>query len=185
MIVCITGMPGAGKTMAADFLRDERRFKIIEMGDIVRDLMTERGLDINNVSLRGFASRLREEHGDDAVAKMLVSKVKGLGGDIAITGVRSVSEIECFRQALRDISVIGIIAPKDMRYVRLRDRGRKDDLKSMDEFEFREEKEKGFGVQGAVDAADYIITNTGTLEDLKANMMQVLELIRKRNGQSE
>lgn len=179
MILCITGMPGAGKTLAADFLRDERRFKIVEMGDVVRDAMTEKGLKINNVSIREFALKLREEHGEDAVAKMVVDRVKKAGSNVVITGVRSINEIDYFRQAVRDISVIGIIAPRDVRYVRLRNRGRQDDLKTMDEFEFREEKEKRYGVLGAIDAADYVITNTGTLEELKSNILGVLELIRK------
>ena len=106
-------------------------------------------------------------------------KKKKAGSNVVITGVRSINEIDYFRQEVHDISVIGIIAPRDVRYVRLRKRGRQDDLKTMDEFEFREEKEKRYGVLGAIDAADYVITNTGTLEELKSNILGVLELIRK------
>ena len=74
MIVCITGMPGSGKSVAADIMK-KRGFKVLEMGNVVREMMRKKGIKITNKSIREFALRLREEGGRTAVASVV-----GIGG---------------------------------------------------------------------------------------------------------
>ncbi len=174
MIICITGMPGSGKTMAADRLK-KRGFGIMEMGNIVRDMMNEKHIPINNTSLREFALKIRKQHGRIAVAREVVKNIRKRHGDVGIVGVRSVYEIKYFRENLDDIVVIAVEAPKPMRFMRLKARGRADDPKNQGDFEYREKKEKRYGVEGAIKQADYVVPNNGTLKKLATEIDAVLD----------
>lgn len=177
MIVCITGMPGSGKSVAANIMK-RRGFKVLEMGNVVREMMRKKGIKITNKSIREFALRLREERGRTAVASVVAEQARGSskGTDICIVGIRSLYEIRYFRSKLdgMGMKVVAIDAPKTTRFRRLRARGRADDPKDSDDFEYREKKERRFGVVGAIRHADFTVRNDGTMKQLEQRLENVL-----------
>ncbi len=170
-------MPGSGKSEAAVILQ-QKGFRIIEMGNIVREMMKEQGIEITNESFRIFATQIREKLGNLVVANEIVKKLANVsnGEKVCIAGIRSTHEIECFKKGLGNVKVIAIAAPNESRYSRMKCRGRKDDPKSAEEFEFRDKKEIGWGIADAIRAADHIIPNAGSLEDLNKNIEKALNL---------
>ena len=50
LFVCLTGMPGAGKSMVAAFLK-EKGFAIVTMGDAVREEAKRQKLDPTETNL--------------------------------------------------------------------------------------------------------------------------------------
>ncbi len=180
MIIGVTGMPGSGKTEVSIILKEEG-FRTVEMGKVVYEMMDEQGIEITPTSVPTFATALRKEHGKAFVAKEITKRIHGntYTGKIAIIGIRSPAEIKYFRSKLDKFGIIGIVAPKKIRFERLKKRNRTDDSKKMSNFEFRESKEKGYGVLKAIDAADYIITNTGTRSQLKSDVTHVIASISK------
>ena len=46
LIVCLTGMPGAGKSTVANMLK-EKKFHVIIMGDIIREKAIEKKIELN------------------------------------------------------------------------------------------------------------------------------------------
>ncbi len=176
MIICITGMPGSGKTLVSGYLMD-KGFKILEMGDAVRHMMHEEGLEINNINIREYATGMREKHGKDVFARKMVELINNANADVVISGVRSVYEIDCFRSHLPHIVMVAIISPKQVRYMRLKTRGRKDDPKKMSDFDYREREETSWGIKNAISASDYFVLNTGTMKDLKSSIKELMEII--------
>jgi len=50
LIVCLTGMPGAGKSSVASFLK-EKGFTVVTMGDVIREEAKRQGLEPTDINL--------------------------------------------------------------------------------------------------------------------------------------
>ncbi|MCL5102065.1 MAG: AAA family ATPase [Candidatus Marsarchaeota archaeon] len=178
MIICITGMPGAGKSLVGETLA-KKGFKEVEMSACVKEKMAEAGIEINKDSIRDFSLNARKEYGNDIVAKWTIEKIHKLPHkDILIVGLRSADEAKYFK-SLESVSIIAVIAPKMMRFERLKERQRADDPANYSDFEKREEKEKQFGISSALEHANFTIRNSGTVEELEKKVLKVLEELKK------
>ena len=190
IVIGITGMPGSGKSLAAQYLV-RKGFEKVEMGDIIREEMRKKKIKITNKSIREFSLLLRKKFGNEVVARLTLRELRKKKGNIVIVGLRGVGEIEYFRKRLKHFYVIALVAPKLLRYKRLRARGRKDDPKNIKEFEFREAKEKRYGIEGAIRNADFIVSNTASAKQLKRDLDFLLNYacekspFRKIVGESE
>jgi len=90
LIVCITGLPGSGKTTVAEALRG-LGFSVISMGDVVRDEARKRGLELNDSNLGKVMLELRNRYGTDAIAVYIGEIIKASNSDgryYAIDGLR-------------------------------------------------------------------------------------------------
>lgn len=178
-------MPGSGKSSLASVLK-ESGFAAVEMGQIVRNMMKKEHIKIDNHTLRIFALQLREKHGSMAVAKLTVREIHRRKGDIAVVGIRSKKEIDYFRKHIKDrMYVISITAPPMVRYKRMLQRSRMDDMKSYEDFLWREKKELRYGVKGAMSDADFIISNAGERKTLSKNAKELVALINKVGNRSK
>ncbi len=70
--------------------------------------------------------------------------------------------------------LVRVDAPLHLRYERIKTRGRGDDLLTRKEFENREEREFGWGMEEAMKKADKDIKNEGSLEEFKEQIRAVL-----------
>ncbi len=158
MLICVVGMPGAGKGEFVRVAREEG-VPVVVMGDAVRREARRRGLDVGET-----ARRLREERGMDAVARLVADEVERelrRVGVVVVDGVRNPEEIEYFKSRFGEESVVivAIHASPDTRFERLRERGREDDPETRREFEERDERELGFGIGEVISRADVMIVN--------------------------
>ena len=181
MIVIVTGMPGSGKSrIVKEFER--RGFPSVSMGDLVREETVKRGLELTKENVAKVSIRLRQELGQNAVAKLTVEKVKGLlkGSDVVvIDGVRSLDEVGTFRSAFPEerILVIAVHTPPKQRFERLKARGRHDDPKSWEDFEERDWKELKFGIGNVIAMADYMLVNDGSHDDYEKKVRELVDRI--------
>ncbi|MEM4298410.1 MAG: AAA family ATPase, partial [Nitrososphaerota archaeon] len=74
LILCITGMPGAGKTTAARALQ-RLGFELISLGDVVREEASRRGLEPTDANLGSIMLQLREESGPGIIAQLAMPKI--------------------------------------------------------------------------------------------------------------
>ncbi len=88
-IVAITGMPGAGKSTAAQALV-QKGWKGVVMGDVIRAETKRRGLELNAKNTGEVMKLLRKEHGDAAVASLCLAEIKKIGAKkVVVDGIRS------------------------------------------------------------------------------------------------
>ncbi|WP_297507956.1 dephospho-CoA kinase [Thermococcus sp.] len=181
MIVIITGMPGSGKSkIVKEFER--RGVPSVSLGDIVREETVKRGLELTKENVAKVSIRLRQELGQNAVAKLAVVRIRELleGSNVVVVdGVRSLDEVGTFRSAFpgEEIVIIAVHTPPRQRFERLRKRGRHDDPKTWEEFEERDWKELKFGIGNVIAMADYMLVNDGSKEEYEKKVRETVELI--------
>ncbi|MQY83303.1 flagellar hook-basal body complex protein FliE [archaeon] len=163
-LILITGMSGSGKTTLADMFREDG-FSVLTMGDVIRGLAAERGLEPTPEVLGSISKGIREELGDTAVAVKCVERLRGVEEHVVvIDGIRSLAEVDVFRGSFQGI-LVAVHASPEMRYERLRGRGRSDDPQDFSTFRERDLRELGFSLGWAISLADHMIINEGTLEN--------------------
>jgi len=181
MIVIVTGMPGSGKNkIVKEF--EERGFPSVSLGDIVREETIKRGLELTKENVAKVSIRLRQELGQNAVAKLAVEKVRTLlrkSPLVVIDGVRSLDEVGTFRGAFpgEEIAIIAVHTPPKLRFERLKSRGRHDDPQTWEEFEERDWKELRFGIGGVIAMADYMLINDCSKEEYGKRVKTLVEEI--------
>ena len=166
-VIAICGLPGSGKTTAIEAIKDLGI--VVSMGDVVRNEVRKRKLELSGVTIGKIAKELREKGGPAVIAEKCVEFIKELNAEIIfVDGVRSLFEVNVFRKIWK-FPIIAIIVDEKKRFNRLFERGRSDDPKSSGDLKERDEREIQFGLDKVLDTADYIIPNNSTIEDLKNN----------------
>lgn len=180
-VLAFVGAPAAGKTEAASVAKT-LGIPIITMGDVVRAELRRRGLPLSDENAGRIASELRAQEGMDAIAKRCIPQVRAIAGKkavIVIDGIRGISEVETFKKEFgTDFTLVRVDAPLNLRYERIKTRGRGDDSLSIEEFKAREERENGWGMGDAMKNADKVITNTGSRELFKEQIEEIFAFSR-------
>jgi dephospho-CoA kinase len=174
-ILGIVGMPGSGKSVAAN-VGKTLGFTIIVMGNAVRKETARRGLKLTPENLGRVMIEMREEEGAAVVAKRSIAKIAGGSGDrIIIEGVRSLAEVEEFRKHFPTFKLLSIHASPKTRFRRIFKRGRSDDPMDRHAFAVRDERELRVGLGSAIAMADHVVTSEGTLTQFKKRVRTFLE----------
>ncbi len=175
LIVCLTGMPGSGKTTIATGLKS-KGFEVINMGDAVRTEAQKRNLEPTSQNLGKLMLELREKNGAGAIAELIQSQITNSHSDvIIIDGVRSNSEIDVFKK-IGIVKTLSTHGTTDTRFKFLKDRGRSDDPKTRDIFDKRDTREISVGISTSIALADESISNNNlTKEELIETAYEVVQ----------
>jgi dephospho-CoA kinase len=159
-------MSGSGKTTLAGMF-EEKGYRIVTMGDVIRNLAAKRGLEPSPEALGSIAREIRREGGDAAVAERCVERLSRMEGDaFVVDGIRSMAEVKAFGEAFEAV-LIAVHASPETRYRRLRGRGRTDDPGGWEAFRERDLRELDFSMGWAIALADHMVVNEGTIGDLE------------------
>lgn len=177
-VIGFVGLPGAGKSTALNIVKKKNYGPIIVMGDVVREETAARGYEINAETLGMVAAQLREEFGSKIIAQRCAEKIKKLSESVIfLDGLRSMDELEYFRENF-SMLVIAIETPIEMRHEWLLKRGRADDTNLLDKIKDRDARELSFGVQAVIDAADFTIENSDSVQKLEQACEMIITKIR-------
>lgn len=174
-LILITGMTGSGKTTLARYA-EEHGYRVVTMGDVIRDLAKERGLEPTPRNLGLVAEDIRREEGDASVARRCIEKLRREEeARVVVDGIRSLKEVDAFREAHSNISLVAVHTSPKTRFLRLKRRGRSDDPKDWKAFSERDRRELSFGVGSAIAMAEHMIVNEGSLPELKKAFEGLME----------
>ena len=163
LIVGLTGMPGAGKTTVANYL-SEKGIPLLVMGDVVREVAENDGLEPTSDNLAKLMLRLRKRNGPEAVAHLIVNKIKLMKKEdkqlsvVIVDGIRSMAEVQVLRR-IGSIKLLAIHGSTLTRYTHVRERGRSDVPSNIGEFDKRDKIEMDVGISNAIALADETISN--------------------------
>ncbi len=176
MKICVglTGPNASGKGEVARYL-GETGFSRHSLSDVVREEATRQGLDHSRGSLIQVGTWLRERFGGGVLAERLAG---GLSEKSVVDSIRTPGEIEVLRR-LAGFHLLGIDAPVEVRFERSKARGRTGDGASLEDFVRDEEREQGGAGPGqqlrtCLSLADVIISNDGTIEELRRRVRLAL-----------
>jgi dephospho-CoA kinase len=180
-LICVVGLPGSGKSTALEFAKPFGA--VVVMGDVVRDEAIKKGLKITPESLGRIAKELRQKAGADIIAERTILKIHNLEeGIVFVDGLRSLHELELFRQNFPKVVLVSIDAPTNLRYTRLKDRKRADDPQSMPDLKIRDTREIDFGLKDVMDLAEFQIANNNSVEHLKSECEDLFFQLCTPNG---
>ncbi len=177
-IIAFVGLPLSGKSTASK-IAEEMGIPVVVMGDVVREEVEKRGLELTDENAGRVATELRQEEGMDAIAKRCIPKIKKKiekKGVVVIDGIRGIAEVERFKREFGDdFILINIEAPIEIRFERAIKRKRKDDIKTIDELKRRDERELSWGMGEAMKIADITVENTGSIKDFEEKIRDLLK----------
>jgi dephospho-CoA kinase len=174
-LVIITGMPGAGKGEIAEAFQTAG-VPVIVMGDVVREEARRRGLEPNPENTKTVMLDLRAKDGLGAVALRCLEDLKQQTYDVVvIEGCRSVAEIDVFDDFAEEVKIICVHAAPNVRFNRLRDRGRDDAPQEWVTFRERDLREISVGLGAVIALSDIMLINEGTIEEFRENARAIVE----------
>ncbi|MFX1319433.1 MAG: AAA family ATPase [Promethearchaeota archaeon] len=172
LIFC--GMPGSGKSIGATVAKD-LGIPVFVMGDVVREEVTRRQLPHTPQTLGQIMIELREQFGPAVIAQRVIDKLEDVAGpSVVIDGARSEAEVQAFKEAVNHVLVVAVHAAPQIRFERLRQRGRKDDSLTEALLRERDSRELDIGLGRLIAQADIMIVNEGEYEELQTKIRQVL-----------
>ncbi len=179
IVICLTGMPGSGKSTVAGMLK-EKGFTMVEHSAQIKKLMRIGGMKVNAKNIELFVVNIKQAFGRDVVAKLSSKKIASSRGNVVISGPRDPAEIAYIRRFHPEVVVVAISAPRKLRYDRIL--SRKEGIKAGNyhEFEWRDRKNIALGTMKLIKSADYVLINTGTLSQLRSDLYELLRLLQRK-----
>jgi dephospho-CoA kinase len=180
LIVCLTGMPGSGKSTVAASLK-EKGFSLMTMGDIVREEAKRQDLEPTDTNLGNLMIKLRCDLGPGAVAHLVLRKMQrdidnGINiGNVVIDGIRSIPEVEVLK-TVGHVKLLAIHASTNTRFGHLKERARTDAPSIIEELITRDKRELKIGVSEAIALADDTVSNNNqTIGQLKLKAFALIQ----------
>lgn len=177
-LIAFVGMPASGKSEASAVARI-LKIPVINMGDEVREEAKRRGLPPTDENIGGTGTALRRDEGMDAIAKRCVPKIRAQRSDVVVVdGTRNIEEVNYFKNHFGDdFKLIAINAPFDLRFERVKKRARSDDMNGIEELKRRDEREKSWGLEKAMDMSDITLNNTRSIEEFQEEIRKLFRTV--------
>ena len=169
-IVCVTGMPGSGKSVLSDYFTD-KGYKFVRFGQITLDEVKRKDLKLNEKNERKVREDIRKKHGMAAHAILNYPKFCKLlkKSHVIADGLYSWAEYKYLKSKFGEqMIVVAVYAPPKMRHIRisLRKMPKEDiDLRNRP-FTIKEAKKRDYAEiekldkGGTIAMSDYTLVNT-------------------------
>lgn len=168
MIIATVGKNATGKDYLLGYISDKYGIPMISIGDIVRDIATQEGLEHNRDNLHYISEKYmsidRFFFTKATIAKIESMRVK----NILVSGVRPLEDVLYFRQVYgKDFLLIGVKITDDIdRFNRMLERKSKRDPSTIEEFiRADQEEERIFKTSESEKLADITVLNDGSIEE--------------------
>ena len=179
LLVCLVGMPGAGKSTVADGLK-RHGYPVVNMGDAVRAEARRRNVEPTGTNLGSIMLELRQKGGGGAVAGLIKPLIEEAAGHtVIVDGIRSRDEIDVLQECGIP-RILAIHASADTRFTYMRERGRSDDPYDRHAMRERDSREINVGISNPIALADESISNNDL--GIEGLVDSALHIIRRWEG---
>ena len=183
IIIGLTGPIAGGKGIVAEFLR-KKGFFYSSTSDRVREEARKREVEITRESLQKIADDLRRKFGPEVLAKRTWGMIENQSNTQAvIDSIRGEAEVD-YLKGRPNFYLIGVTAPRRLRYQRVISRQRESDPMKWEEFlridkiDFKSGRGKeGRYIKACLKKSDFLIENVGTLRNLEEEIGKILKKI--------
>ena len=177
MIIGLTGKNGSGKGEVAAFLRD-KGFEYYSLSDVIREELQSKGIPLTRETLILAGNELRQRYGADVLARLTLKKIDP-NRNYVVDSIRNPAEVLALRSA-GDFVLLSVDASPEIRFDRIRQRGREQDPQTLEDFLLLEEAEKQSdsehkqSIEDCQTMADATMINDGSLEDLHRKVTEIV-----------
>ena len=175
LVVCLTGMPGAGKSTIVSKLKEEN-YETFSLGDGVRAEAKRQNLEPTGENLGKLMLELRQKNGPGAIAELIKESIQKSNHEIIIIdGIRSIHEINVLKET-GNLKLLAVEASSETRFNFLTQRQRLDDPLTREKFEERDNREISVGLQEIIKLADETIENNNvTIDELVNSAIEIFQ----------
>jgi len=170
MIIGLIGKNASGKTTAADYLKT-KGFYYHSLSDILREEADKSGVFPSRENLIKLGNELRKKFGPGILSSMTIEKLQG-DRNYCIDSIRNPEEARILKKQV-NAKLFFIDAPQQMRFERIKERGREGDSKTFEDFLAAEQKEAQSDIETnqqldeTIKHADVTILNDSSKENLQ------------------
>ncbi len=174
MVVGAVGRNGTGKDTVLDMITDKYGVPCVSMGDIVRDIGREKGVELTRGNLNAISAEYFEKHGKDYFIKLVIERIDELDSPlILVTGIRTYIDartlLDRYKENFLLISVV--VSDDQSRLERALARATSRDPKTLEQMAAHDAREERvFGLDKAAKLATDTMLNDGSLEDLRSQV---------------
>ncbi len=177
-IIAITGMPGSGKSEAADFFR-EKKLPVVSFGKVINDMVAKEFKDHSEDAHKKVREGIRKKYGNEALAVVSEKAIREAlekNMTIVVDGMRSWEEYLYLKKKFPEVKVyvIALYADKHIRYKRISKRKDRSRLYGED----RDINELiGTNMGPTIAFADFLVKNNFSVEEFRDKLENIYRTI--------
>ena len=183
LVIGLTGPIAGGKGAVGDYLK-EKGFFYTSTSDRVREELARKKEEITRDNLQKMADQMRRNYGPEVLARRSWKVIEKERCSYAIIdSIRGEAEVD-FLKTKSNFYLLGITAPRALRFQRLLKRQRESDPQNWKDFleidrrDFKSGSGKfGRNLKNCLKKADYVLINKGTIKELEAKVEEILTKI--------
>lgn len=180
IIIGLAGEIGCGKGVIAKYIIEKYNGSSFRFSTMLKDILRRMYLDDSRENVQTLSTILRQNFGEDVLAKVMSEDVKRSDKNIvAIDGIRRPADIKYLKE-MSEFKLIYVEVDIKKCYDRLIQRGENpdDSQKTFEEFKKEHQQEAELRIKDLKNYADFTVNNDGTFEQL---YLQVDEIIKRAN----
>lgn len=187
MIIGLTGSMASGKGVVAEYLK-KKGFVYLSHSDELREYLKGKKIEITRENLQNWGNKLREENGNDVLAKMVSEKIISQQlKNVIVDSIRNPAEVFHLQKTLKHFFLVAVDAPTEVRFKRMLARNRESDPKNLKDFARVDARDKGKGeeksgqqVGACMKLAKFVLMNDGSLEEVNKKIDKLYDDIERQ-----
>ncbi|SFR57170.1 hypothetical protein [Litoreibacter janthinus] len=178
-VIALVGMPGVGKFRVSDAFAI-LGYKSYEMSSVIKGALASEGIAVSPASMKQKSFSIRDAHGEAAIAAAIWGQISSDARTrVVVDGIRSMAEIEYFRERVDRFAVVFCFAPTEVRHNRILAKSKK--IRTKDEVRLLDANSIALGIGEAALLADYLLDLTETWGAASSNKVRTIaESLEKR-----
>jgi dephospho-CoA kinase len=186
-VIGITGTIASGKDTVKKILQSKFNCYTISLSSIIKaELEKKKNKNFNRKDLQDLGNELRRKYGKKILAMLAVEYLQRDKEVIIVDGIRNPGEVDYLREKFKDKFVlIGVDAPAEIRFERIKKRNDVFDPKTWEEFleldkrdQGENEPEYGQRTRDCLAKADFLIINDSSLEEFERKVNEIVSKIK-------
>ncbi|MEM5829548.1 MAG: AAA family ATPase [Candidatus Aenigmatarchaeota archaeon] len=186
-VIGITGTIGSGKEVVKEALTRNFDCYSVTLSSVIQAKLKK---EVDRKTLQDMGNELRKKYGNFILAKLATDYLQRDKEMIIVDGIRNPGEVNYLRETFGDkFFLIAVDAPRELRWERIKNRGREGDPKTWEEFLVLDERDQGEGeplygqrVRECLQMADFLIINDCSLEKINEKVAKIVEELKVKKG---